>query len=65
MSYVSGEGVTPLCNACRYVPPQWVWFLRWFGLKTGIDLAHLCLESGMVFEGTTGLCERICRFNSK
>ena len=65
MSHASGGGVTPLCNACRYVPPQRVWFLRRFGLKTGIDVAHFCLESGMIIEGTTGLCERICRFNSK
>ena len=32
-----------------------------FGLKTGIDF----LELGMVFEETTGVYERICRFNSK
>ena len=30
-----------------------VGFLRRFGLKTGIDFAHVGLESGMVFEGTT------------
>ena len=30
-----------------------VGFLRRFGLKTGLDLAHFGLESGMVFEGTT------------
>ena len=30
-----------------------VGFLRRFGLKTGIHLAHFGLESGMVFEGTT------------
>ena len=36
-----------------------------FGLKTGIDFAHFGLESGMVFEGTTGVYERIYRFNSK
>ena len=36
-----------------------------FGLKTGIDFAHFDLESGMVFEGTTGVYERICCFNSK
>ena len=29
-------------------------------------LCRFCLESGVVFEGTTGLCERINRrFNSK
>ena len=36
-----------------------------FGLKTGIDFAHFGLELGMVFEGTTGACERICHFNCK
>ena len=39
--------------------------LRRFGLKTGIDFLHFSLESGMLFEGTTGVYERICRFNSK
>ena len=38
-------------------------FLRRFGLKTGIHFAHFGLESGMVFEGTTGVYERIYRFN--
>ena len=32
-----------------------------FGLKTGIHFAHYCLESGVVFEGTTGAYERIYR----
>ena len=36
-----------------------------FGLKTGIDFAHSGLESGMVFEETTGVNEQIYRFNSK
>ena len=31
--------------------------LRCFGLKTGIDFAQFGLESGMVFEGTTGVYE--------
>ena len=39
----------------RYVPPQRVWFWRFFGLKTVINFAHFGLESGMVFEGTTGV----------
>ena len=34
-------------GAYMYVPPQRVWF--W---------GHSGLESGMVFEGTTGACER-------
>ena len=41
------------------VPPQRVGFLGLFGLKTGIDFAHFGLESGMVFEGNTGVYERI------
>ena len=47
-----GEG-NPLYKpyAYGYVPPQGVWFLGLFGL-----------ESGMVFEGTTGAYERIYRF---
>ena len=36
-------------------------FLLRFGLKTVIDLA----QSGMVFEGTTGVYECSYRFNSK
>ena len=47
------------------VPPQRVGFLRRFGLKTGIDFAYFGLESGKVIERTTGLYERVHRFNSK
>ena len=45
----------------RYVPPQRVGFLRRFGLKTGIGInfGHFGLESGIVFEGTTGVYEHI------
>ena len=35
------------------MPTQRVWFLRCFGLKTGINFAHFGLESGMVFQGTS------------
>ena len=42
-----------------------VGFLRRFGLKTGTEFAHFSLESGMVFEETTQVYERIDRFNSK
>ena len=45
--------------------PQRVGFLHRFGLKTGLDCAHFSLESGMVFEETTEVYERIYRFNSK
>ena len=58
-------GSTPLDKLYRYVLPHRVGFLRRFGLKTGIHFAHFGLESGMVFEGTTGVYERIYRFNSK
>ena len=48
-----------------YLPPQRVEFLRRFGMKTGIHFTHFGLESGMVFERTTGVYERIYRFNSR
>ena len=47
------------------MPPQRVWVLSRFGLKTGIDFDHYGLKSGMVFKGTTGAYKRICLFNSK
>ena len=58
-------GRTPLCKPYRYMPPHRVGFLRRFGPKTGADFTHFGLESGMVFEGTTGVYERIYCFNSK
>ena len=46
--------------------PIGVGFLGLFGLQTGIAFAHVDLESSLVFEGsTTGVYERIYRFNSK
>ena len=39
--------------------------MRRFGLETGIYFAHYDLESVMVFEGTTGVYERIYRFSFK
>ena len=33
--------------------------------ETGKDFQNFGLESGMVFEGTTGMHESICRFSSK
>ena len=36
-----------------------------FGLKTGICFTHFGLESGLVFEGTTGVYESIYHFHSK
>ena len=58
-------GGTPLYEPYRFVLPHQVGSLRPFGRKTGIHFAQFGLESGMVFEGTTGLYERIYRFNSK
>ena len=58
-------GLTLFYKPDRYVPPPRVWFLGLFGLKTCIDFAHFGLESGMVFEGTTGANEHIYRFSSK
>ena len=46
------------------IAPKGMFFAP-FGLKTGRDFAHFGPESGMVFEGTTGVYERICCFNSK
>ena len=47
------------------MPSHRVGFLGRFGLKTGIHFARFGLESGMVFEGTTGVYERIYCFNFK
>ena len=57
-----GGGRSPLYS---YVPPQWVWFLSPFGLKTGVDFDHYGLKSGVVYNGATGAYKRICLFNSK
>ena len=56
-----GRGGTSLYKPYRYVPPHRVGFEGLFGLKTGIHFAHFGLESVMVFEGTTGVYERIYR----
>ena len=62
-SCVEARGVLPHIKPNnRYVPPLRVGFFRRFGLKTGIDFAHFGLESGIVYEGRTGVHERICRF---
>ena len=46
---------TPIYKLYRYVPPHRVGFLHRFGLKTGVHFSRFGLESGTVFEGTTGL----------
>ena len=55
----------PLYKLYRHVPAHRVGFLRRCGLKTGIHFAQFALESGMGFEGTTGLYQRLYRFNYK
>ena len=61
-----GGGGTPLYKPYRYVPaPQRVWFLGRFGQEKGLDFVYFGLESGMVFQETTDVYERIYRFNSK
>ena len=49
-----GGGYSPISAmwVCRYVPPQRVWFLSRFGLKTGIDFDHYGLKSGYGFQET-------------
>ena len=39
-------GGTPLYKLYRYVPPQRVWFLSRFGLKTGIDFNEITARKG-------------------
>ena len=56
---------TSLYKLYRYMPPQRVWFLSRFGVKTGIDFDHYGLKSGMVFKGTTGAYKRIYLFSAK
>ena len=60
------RGGTPLYKPYRYVPPRRIYiFFSRFGLKTGLHFAHFGLESGIVFDGTTGVYERICYFSSE
>ena len=44
-----GGGGTPLYKVYRYVPPQRVWCLSHFSLKTGIDFDNYSLKFGRVF----------------
>ena len=62
MLEVPRGGGNPLYKPYRYVPPQSVWFLDLFALKTGVNFS---LESSMVFERTMGAYERIFRINFK
>ena len=58
LPYISHIG---MCRPEGYI---YIFFSR-FGLKTGLHFAHFGLESGIVFDGTTGVYERICYFSSK
>ena len=57
-------GGTSLYKLYRCVPPQRVWLLSRFCLKTGIDFGYYGLKSGVVFKRTTRAYKRICLFNS-
>ena len=60
----SYPGGTPLQKLICAAP--WGRLFVLFGLKRGIHFAHFGLESGLVFEGTTGVHEGILyRFDSK
>ena len=58
------RGVLSYICPSGYLPPQRVGILRRFDLKTGIGFAYFGLESGMVFDETTGVYERIYHFSS-
>ena len=47
--HARGGGGTLLYKVYRYVPPQRVWFLSRFDLKTGIDFDNYGLKSGRIF----------------
>ena len=70
MNLLTGASLLALAKSIyyklyKYVPLHRVGFLSRFGLKTSIHFAHFGLESGVVFEGTTGVYGRIYCFNSK
>ena len=58
LPYISHIGM------CR--PEGYIYiFYFFFGLKTGLHFVHFGLESGIVFDGITGVYERICYFSSE
>ena len=57
--------VLPYINHIGMCRPKGSGFLHHFGLKTGIHFAYFGLESGMVFEGTTGVYEHIYRLSKE
>ena len=64
-----GRGGTPYINHIGISCPKSLRVLIGptgnFGLRIAIHFAYFGLESGMVFEGVTGVYERIYRFDSK
>jgi len=60
---VRSRGVPPYISHIGMCRPQGYGFNS--APFRSIDVAHFGLESGMVFEETTWVYERICRFNSK
>ena len=60
-----GGGVLPYVNHIGMCRPKGLGVLHHFGLKTGIHFAYFGLESGMVFEGTTGVYEHIYRLSKE
>ena len=49
ITFPRGGGGTPLYKVYRDVPPQRVWFLSRFDLKTGIDFDNYGLKLGRIF----------------
>ena len=60
-----GGGVLPYINHIGMCRPRGWGFLHHFGLKTGKHFVCFGLESGMVFEGTSGVFERIYRLSKE
>ena len=61
-SCAAGRGAGGGCYSFVYA----IYVCRPKGLRRfGRSIDHFGLESGLVFEGTTGVYEGICRFNSK
>ena len=59
------RGVLPYINHIGMCRPKGWGFLHHFGLKTGIHFVCFGLESGMVFEGTTGVFDLIYRLSKE
>ena len=60
-----GRGALPYLNHVSMRRPKGYGFCDVFGLTTGIDFAHFSLESGLNFEKTMGVYERIHHFNPR